>query len=51
MCEICDELRDKIERCSFFIDHVLDQITIGRLKTLRSEYEAQMQKVECKDKK
>jgi hypothetical protein len=51
MCERCDDLREKIERCHRMIGLVLDKLTVERLQALRSDYEMQLQKIECLNKK
>lgn len=51
MCEQCEDLRDKMNRCRRLMDLLLDQPTIERFKALHADYEAQLQKIDCPDKK
>jgi hypothetical protein len=51
MCEQCEDLRGKMPRCRWLMDHIVDRQTIGGFMALLSDYERQLQKIVCLDKK
>jgi hypothetical protein len=50
MCEMCDDLKAKIEHSRRIVRNGLDALTIERIEQLISDYERQLLAVDCKDK-
>jgi hypothetical protein len=44
-------MRDKMARCRWLMDHIVDRLTIERFAALLFDYERQLQKIDCPDKK
>jgi hypothetical protein len=47
MCDQCDELKTKIERCRRILEHRFDDLTTQRLEELIRTYEGQIAGMGC----
>lgn len=50
MCERCADLKERIQHCQRLIWQIVDRVTVERLTKLVSDYEAQLERIDCANK-